>query len=129
MEINSEIVRQQNQITGRGVMESSPLSYKLSHLVVRVIVAINILHLSLSFYHPYFQAGLRLFPQGGDIYWMFASSILLPLYVAFETWWMYRAEPSQKRALLIDWLLAGLWFVTVWAVVLHSLYRYYPIWP
>jgi hypothetical protein len=110
-------------------MESSPLSYKLSHLAVRVIVAINILHLSLSFYHPYFLAGLRLFPQGGDIYWMLGSSILLPMYVSFETWWMYRVEPSQKRALLIDWLLAGLWFVTVWAVVLHSLHRYYPIWP
>lgn len=129
VEINSQIVRQENQITGRRVMEKPPLKFYASHLAVRIITTINIVHLLLSYYPPYFDARLRFFSQGGDIYWMLASSLLIPLYVGLETWWMYLAKPSQKRALLIDWLLAGLWFAILWVVVLRSLYRYYPIWP
>jgi hypothetical protein len=129
VEINSEIVRPENRITGRDVKERSPLKYQVSHLAVRLITTINIVNLLLGYYPPYFQAELRFFPGGGDIYWMMASSLLIPLYVAFETWWMFGAKPPQKRALVIDWVLAGLWFVMLWVVVLRSLYGYYPIWP
>jgi len=118
--MNSEIV--QNQRTKRGAMERAALSYKLSHLAIRIITTIHIVHLLLSYYPPYFQAETRLFPRGGDLYWMMASSLLIPLYVGFETWWMFGAQPSQKRALLIDWLLAVLWFAIWWVVVLRSLY-------
>jgi hypothetical protein len=129
VEIQSEIVRQENQIAGRGVMKKSPLKFYVSHLAVRIITTIHIAHLLLSYYPPYFQKTLRSFSQGVDIYWMLASSLLIPLYVGFESWWMFRAEPPQKRALVIDWLLAGLWFAIWWVVVVRSLYRYYPIWP
>lgn len=100
----------------------SHLKYRLSHWAVRVIVTINIAHLLLSFYPPYFRRKLHFFPQSGDVQWMLVSSLLIPLYVGLETWWMYRAEPAQKRALAIDWLLAVLWFVMLWAVVLRSVY-------
>jgi hypothetical protein len=107
-------------------MERSPFTYRLSHLAVRVIAGINIVDLFLSFYPPYFHAENRLFPQGGEVYWRLASSFLLPLYVGFEEWWMFRAEPPQRKALLIDWLLALLWFVIWWTFLLRSLYLYYP---
>src|SRR5712691_4624001 len=87
--INSEIVGEKNQITGRGVMEKSPFKYRVSHLAVRIITTIHIVHLLLGYYPPYFQKTLRIFPQAGDIYWMLASSLLIPLYVGFETWWMF----------------------------------------
>jgi hypothetical protein len=123
VETNSEIVRrEENQATRAVVMKKSAFVYKLSHLAVRVIATIHILHLLLGYYPPYFNEKLRIFPYGGDIYWMLASSILIPLYVGFETWWMFRAEPSQKRGLLIDWLLAGLWFAVLWVVIFRSLY-------
>ncbi len=69
---------------------------------------------------------IRLFPRGGDLYWLMASSVLIPLYVGFETWWMFKAAPSQKRPLLIDWLVALLWFVIWWIFMLRSWYLYYP---
>lgn len=122
MAINKEIVEQKNQITARGVMEQSPIKYRVSHLAVRIITTIHIVHLLLGYYPPYFQKTLRIFPQAGDIYWMLASSLLIPLYVGFETWWMFRAEPSQKRALFIDWAIAVIWFAILWVVVLRSLY-------
>lgn len=122
METNRELVRQENETTGRGVIEESPLSYRVSHLVVRVIATINVVHLLLGYYPPYFQAELRVFPGAVDIYWMLASSLLIPLYVGFETWWMFRAQPSQKRAIMIDWLFATVWFVLWWIFMLRSLY-------
>lgn len=103
-------------------MEKPPLKFYVSHLAVRIITTIHIVHLLLSYYPPYFKEKLRIFSQGGDIYWMLASSLLIPLYVGFETWWMFRAKLSQKRALVIDWLLAGLWFAIWWVVVFRSLY-------
>ncbi len=60
-----------------------------------------------------------------DVKWMLVSSFLLPLYVGFETWWMFR-DPSQKRALVVDWTFAVIWFVMWWGEVLYALYKYYP---
>ena len=123
MEINSEIagaVRiKSNKAAGQ------PLRYRLSHLAVRLIVAVNIAHLLLLTYRPYFRAVTN---HVGwiDEKWMMVSSFLLPLYVGVETWWMFRAEPSQKKPLLINWAVAVIWFVLWWGSVLYSLYRYYP---
>jgi len=104
------------------------LKYRLAHLVVRIITIVNIAHLLMLGYQPYFRAANHLLGWI-DLKWMLVSSLLLPLYVGFETWWMFGAAPSQKRALVIDWVLAGLWFVIWWTEVLYSLYRYYPFWP
>jgi hypothetical protein len=107
-------------------MEKTLFKYRISHVGLRVIASINIFHLLLTFYPPYFHAEIRLFPKGGDLYWLMGSSIVLPLYVGFETWWMFRAHSSQKKALLIDWLLAVLWFVIWWIFMFRSWYLYYP---
>jgi hypothetical protein len=109
-------------------MSTYLMKYRLSHLVVRIVTIVNIAHLLMLGYQPYFRAANHLLGWI-DFKWMMVSSFLLPLYVGFETWWMFRGEPSQKRALVIDWLLAVGWFVIWWTEVLYSLYRYYPFWP
>ena len=124
------LVEMQNEIIGGVRIKSSkaagqPLRYRLSHLAVRLIAAVNIAHLLLLGYRPYFRAVTNHFGWI-DEKWMMVSSFLLPLYVGFETWWMFRAELSQKRALLIDWAFAVIWFVLWWGSVLYSLYLYFP---
>jgi len=101
------------------------LSYRLSHLGVRLVAAVNIAHLLLLTYRPYFQVVTNQV-WWIDEKWMMTSSFLLPLYVGFETWWMFRAEPSQRKPLLIDWAFAVVWFALWWGSVLYSLYLYYP---
>jgi hypothetical protein len=109
-----------------GTIAGHALRYRLSHLVVRVVATVNIAHLLLLGYRPYFRAANH-FLGWIDIKWMIASSLLLPLYVGFETWWMFGAEPSQKKPLLIDWVVAVIWLVMWWAFVLYSLYLYFPM--
>jgi hypothetical protein len=103
------------------------LKYVLSHLALRVIVCFNIADTLLEAWWPtYFRMKKTIFPTGADLTWMMASSFLLPAYVGFETWWMHRAQPPQTRALLIDWVLAGFWFVLWWVLMFYSWYLYYP---
>ena len=102
-----------------------PLKIRLSHLILRLLVTVNVAHLLLLGYQPYFRA-VGNFVGWVDVKWMMVSSFLLPLYVGFETWWMFRVEPSEKRALLIDWAFAVIWFVSWWGIALYSLYLYYP---
>lgn len=99
-----------------------PLKYRLSHLALRLIVTINIAHLSLSFNPAYFQAIKPIFRNGFDIKWMLVSSVILPLYVLFEMWWMLRTGSSslKTRGLLIDGALALAWFLMCWGFVLYS---------
>jgi hypothetical protein len=121
--MQSKIVGVRTEATA--AMADYPLKYRLSHLLVRLVATVNIAHLLLLAYRPYFRAANN-FLGWMDIKWMMASSFLLPLYVGFETWWMFRVEPSQKRALLIDWAFAVIWFVLWWGLALYSLYLYYP---
>jgi len=109
---------------GQRASPESPLYIKLSHLVVRLIVILNIAHLSLSFYQPYFTVIKQLFRGGADFYWMMASSFLLPVYVGVEAWWMLRRDRSNTKALLIDGAFVIGWFVIFWAFLLHSFWRY-----
>jgi hypothetical protein len=108
---------------GRSSTGISPLKYSLAHLAIRLIVIINLVHLSLTFYHPYFQAATKLLGRAdGD--WLMISSLLLPLYCAIETFWMRRAEPSQKKALLIDWAFAITWLLVWLAFLFHAFWKY-----
>jgi len=103
--------------------KASPSKYLLSHLAVRLIVIINAVHLSLTFYQPYFRATNRLLGRAdGD--WLMVSSLLLPLYCAIETIWMRRAEPSQRKALLIDWAFAITWLLVWLAFLFYSFWKY-----
>ena len=125
------LVEMQSEIGGRvhtegsGGMASNPLKYRLSHLIVRSVATVNIAHLLLSHYPPYFRATLSIFGLS-DINWMTASALLLPLYVGFETWWMFGVKPSQKKPLLIDWAFASTWFVMWCGTLLYSFYLFFP---
>lgn len=111
------------QNVGVNVRRASPLKYWLAHLVVRLIAVINLVHLSLSFYHPYFRATKSLVGRA-DLDWLMISSFLLPLYCAIETVWMRRAEPSQRKALLIDWAFAITWLLVWLAFLFASFWKY-----
>jgi len=102
-----------------------PLRYRLSHLFVRLVATVNIAHLVLSFYPPYYRATLRIFGMS-QINWMSAAALLLPLYVGFETWWMFGVKPSQRKALLVDWVVTVAWFVMWFGLVLYSFYLFFP---
>jgi hypothetical protein len=99
-----------------------PQKYRISHLALRLIVMVNIAHLWLSGRPGYFQAIKRLFRNAYDVKWMIASSIILPLYVLFELWWMLRTGSSRAKTkqLLIDGGFALLWFLIWWGFLLYS---------
>lgn len=103
--------------------QAGPLKYRLSHLAVRLIVIINLAHLSLSFYHPYFRATKSLVRRA-DLDWLMISSVLLPLYCLIETLWMRRALPSQKKDLLIDWAFAITWLLVWLTFLFASFWKY-----
>jgi len=114
--------------SSRGIA-THPWKFRLAHVLVRVVAILNLTHLLLLGYQPYFQWADRFFGQFTtrwiDVKWMLVSSFLIPLYVGLETWWMFR-DRLQKRALVVDWVIAVIWFATWWAEVLYSLYKYYP---
>lgn len=120
---SSEIVRQpkMNMIDARAADSNKRTQlYSRSHLAVRLVVIINLVHLALSFYQPYFRSTNRLL-RGIDDDWLMISSFLLPLYCAFESFWMRRADLPQGKSLAIDWLFVILWLI-VWGIfLLHSM--------
>jgi RHS repeat-associated protein len=98
------------------------LSDAFAHWIVRIIVILNIAHLSLSFYQPYFRtffgrAGLR---------WLMLSSLLLPIYCLIATIWLRHSVPSQRKALLIDWAFVAAWLLFLLAVMVYSFSKYAP---
>src|SRR5574341_16416 len=94
--------------------------YSLLHLGGRLIVVINLAHLGLSFYGPYFRLTHRLF-RGVDLDWLMSSSFLLRTFCVFESFWMRGADQSQRRSIAIDWLFVILWLF-VWGIfLLHSM--------
>lgn len=99
------------------------LKYSLAHLAVRLIVIINLVHLGLSLYQPYFRATNALI-GGADDSWSMISSLLLPLYCLIETLWMRRAEPSQRKALLIDLAFAITWLLVWLAFLFYAFWKY-----
>lgn len=106
-------------------MVTSHLKYQLSHLAIRLIVLVNITHLLLSGYHPYFRATTRIFRNLFDLHWMTVTSVILPLYVGFEAWWILRKDRSQVKEVLIDAALAIAWFLIWWGFLLHSFRKYF----
>lgn len=92
---------------------------RISHLIVRLVAAINLALWGLMTYPPYFRAigGGRLGHTTGV--WFLLSSVLLPLYVALEAWWL--RKKSQNRALWIDAAFAAVWFSVFWSAVLYGL--------
>ncbi len=101
-------------------MPERPVQYRLSHLVVRLIAAINLADLGLAtLYPPYFHALDRTYLGEVMVKWEIASSLLLPLFVGFEAWWM-RKSKLESRASLIDTAFAAVWFLVLWIGVAYA---------
>jgi hypothetical protein len=99
-----------------------PLKYRISHLALRLIATVNIAHLFFAtISQNYFLAAKRFF-HSADVTWMIVSSIVLPLYVLFEIWWMRGTGPSpaKRKELLLDTGISVVWFLICWGFVLYS---------
>ncbi len=97
-------------------------AFRISHIIVRVVSAINLAYFAAMTYPPYLHA-----TAGGAFgrfagTWSLISSLILPLYVAVEGWWM--RGKTERRALWIDAAFAGLWFLVFWGAALYGLSRY-----
>lgn len=122
-EVMTDTTGEVNLTVRNGMPNASRRRYLLAHLVVRLVVIINIAHLGLSFYQPYFRATNRLL-RGTDDSWSMLSLLILPMYCAIESFWMRRAEPSQRKALLIDWAFVTLWVVIWIGFLFYSFWKY-----
>jgi hypothetical protein len=95
-------------------------SHVLSHLTVRVLAVASIIDLVVSELSPGYSHTVANGPLGGVLtIWWIGSSIVLPLYVGFEFWWM-RDCPGERRALLVDAALAVAWSLIFWATILSA---------
>ena len=106
--------------------------YLILHVVIRAVVAVNLLHLLLLNYQPYFRAADSFFRRRSrgvngsvDFKWMTVSSVLLPLCVGLVTW-LLRRDRRESRSLIVDWLAVIVWFFSWWGFILYSILKYYP---
>lgn len=107
-----------NSLSDRRRDHAKPrLDYWISHLIVRSIVVLNLATVIGEFY--YYEVLRHAGLEGAIIKWYIASSLILPIYVGLEIWWMGRAE---SKALLVDAALAIVWFLTWWGIFLYLVY-------
>jgi hypothetical protein len=101
--------------------ETFPRS-KLSHQVVRIVVLINLAVLALDMPSSRFYRLLEQFHLNTVVVtWFIATSLILPLYVVIEVFWMKSAWPRENRSILLDAALVGIWFIAWWGAALYSL--------
>jgi hypothetical protein len=83
-----------------------------------LVAALNLLHFAAMSYPPY----LRAVGAGtlGDVTgaWFVLSTLLLPIFVGFECWWMRNA--AQSRALLIDAVFVIAWIAVFWGSIVFA---------
>src|SRR5436309_3460352 len=101
---------------------------QFSHVLVRIIATITLAYFGMGAisdkYYPAYShaiANSRLGMMMGT--WCIAASLLLPLYVGFEGWWM-RKRKVVDGALWIDAALAIACFLTFLGVVLYAFGHY-----
>lgn len=105
-------------------MDKSLLKRRLSHLMLRLLVIVNLADLIFgTFYPEYFHVINQFLPGKAVIIWLATSTFLLPLYVGLEVWWM-RSIKSEVRELLIDAALVIVWFLTFWGFILYAWTHY-----
>ena len=85
------------------------MAYRISHFLVRTVCLVNIVSMVLD--ADLLRLGSRWYP---------VSSLLLPIYVALERWWMTKTE---GRPIFIDAVFAAGWFLVFWVLLIHTLYR------
>ena len=89
----------------------------ISHSIVRALTVLNLVTVIAEvYYYEFFRkAGVeRLMLK-----WYFASSLILPIYVGLEVWWMGRAESKQ---LVVDAVFAIVWFLVWWGLFFYFVY-------
>jgi hypothetical protein len=99
--------------------------YWILHWLVRLIAIANLINLLYErFSETYYDTMRRLGVANIVVEWYFWSSLALPFCVGLATWWMRRAQ-SERRALVVDWLFALAWSLTLWIgsfyVITHRL--------
>lgn len=97
--------------------------YKLSHWIVRIIVLVNLAHLALGELFPAYYLTFGRTLNRIIVAWFAVSSLLLPLYVIGEVFWMLKNSLQERKAILIDAVFATAWFVTLWGLGLYALMR------
>ena len=99
-----------------------------THRIVRIVVGITLIHLGIGILcvknipiycrtvaHGRFGKFMTL--------WTISTSLLLPLYVVFEAWWLRKSTVSRK-GLWIDAVLAITCFLVFCLTVLYSVAHY-----
>jgi hypothetical protein len=100
---------------------------RLSHLLVRLVAAVNLVDIGLETAFPKYARTVANGPFGGiTTAWMGLSSLLLPLYVGFEGWWMRKGKVENSKALWIDATFAVAWFLVFWVGVLYVFTHHVP---
>jgi hypothetical protein len=103
---------------------------QLSHRSVRMIATLTLLDLAVmpiaDRYYPSRAHSLANTGLGKTlIFWAIAASLLLPLYVGIEVWWMRKSEAASKnRDLWVDAVLAFACFFLFCCFVLYSWTHY-----
>jgi hypothetical protein len=95
------------------------LSYRLSHILVRLLALLNIGIWIIDIALPRYAHALANAPKNKSLVgWLFISTIALPLCTGVEVAWM-RSVYGERRALWIDGILAAAWAAFFWIRVLY----------
>ena len=109
-------------IVGKDAMQDMAprqLSHRLSHILVRLLAAINIADAITEIASPRYAHAVANGLLGDALArWWLISVILLPMYTAFEFWWM-RSVKSENIALWIDGAVTAAWFLIFWSRILY----------
>lgn len=109
-------------------MAEQALRLKLSHLMVRSIAIFNIITLALDVFYPaYHQMQSQWDIDSILVWWYFASSLILPLYVGIGIWWASRKAVLESKEFSIDAWFAAAWFLTWWGGLLYAWVTYSPL--
>jgi hypothetical protein len=100
------------------------LQHKLSHLFVRIVATTNLVNSGLAALHlRYFRGLERQHLDKIIVIEGIASSLMLPLVVGFEAWWMRKSE-LERKPILIDAVFALVWLLVLWIGVLYAFGHY-----
>lgn len=95
--------------------------YACSHWAVRIVVLINFTQLALGEFLPVYHLTLGRSLNYVVVMWFAISSLLLPLYVIGEAFWMLKNSSQERKAILLDAVFVITWFVVWWSGVLYAL--------
>ncbi len=107
------------------------MAARVSHLAVRIVVAVTLLDLGLLVgvekFSPAFSHRLANSLAGKTlVLWFLITPLLIPVYVGLEFWWM-RNSKMAARGLAVDAVLAAVCFISLCALALYVVTHYAPI--